>query len=112
MPAVHMEMRRVYRVAGGRSRFTKAAAYREAARVRIRKACSCVFEPDVNWSELCRFHGGEVDGYAEGPLELFSEELGEMRDDGGRGYYLLVRERLMRWLAWADGVRADRLTNG
>lgn len=75
------EQRIVYRVPGGRSRFTASAAYREAARVAIREACHCAVDGD-GWnepvtSEVCRFHHD-------------------------RAYYTLVRERLARWLRWAD----------
>lgn len=119
------EQRLVYRVPGGCSRFTKAAAYREAARVAIRKACHCYYEPEVNYGETCRFHGERLDGYAFGHPDATShraercfDEPGEAHGhrsrkialdgggydlgDGGRGYYMLVRERLMRWLMWRD----------
>lgn len=68
----------VYYVPGGQRRFTKKAAYNEAAKVRMRKACYCDFDPDVGWENPCRFH--EVDGYGE-----------------------KVKNRLARWLTWADG---------
>ena len=123
------EQRVVYRVPGGRSRFTPTAAYREAARVAIREACSCAVDGD-GWNEphtfsSCRFHGARVDGFAFGhpgaamqretrmmdhPGEAHGLRGEQVQDpdggwsygDGGRAYYTLVRERLARWLRWAD----------
>ena len=127
------EQRTVYRVPGGRSRFTASAAYREAARVAIREACCCVVDGD-GWNEpreasACLFHGERVEGYAfdhpgavvqrstrtmEHPGEAHGlrahsvphPDGGWAEGDGGRAYYTLVRERLARWLRWADKGRA------
>lgn len=110
------EQRTVYRVPGGRSRFTPSAAYREAARVAIRDACQCVVDGD-GWNEphtfeACRFHGAWVEGFAfHHPGAVMHGLRGEQvphpdggwwEGDGGRAYYTLVRDRLARWLRWAD----------
>lgn len=117
------EQRTVYRVPGGKSRFTRAAAYREAARVLIRASVESLLP-----GENSRFYGETIDGFAynhpatfdlrapglfsepgeaHGPKGEPLDASGSLIGDGGRGYYVLVRERLARWLRWADEVRDE-----
>lgn len=109
--------RPVYAVPGGHSRFTKRAAYREAARVLIRQEA----EKDRKYGDPSRFDGSDPDGYAydhpearamRPPLISWHDgqpnaggHHGELPDgDGGRAYYVLVRERLARWLMWKESL--------
>ena len=108
IPCVVVETARVYRVPGGRSRLTRRAAYREAARIRIRDACDCGGLEPGEQSDPCRFHGGT---HRTGPawehrsIVVTAWEVDSDFDYEGelsRLYWALVRDRLARWLAWAE----------
>jgi len=110
-PHVRVEMRKVYVFAKNSVRTTKRAAYLGAARARVRDACSCSYETETGFSVTCRFH---ADCTCE-PVQTAPDDFGpgycnwhlkipEHKRDrvGPHVYYVLVRDRLARFLAFVD----------